>query len=165
MRLVRRLVIQPLKRQPGGGNVIEALVDGVVARAMVKKGIHRRGVVPQSVDNFQIALNRTAVKPFWPEDAVRMHRVEPVPVCCAPPRQVLDGRWVSPPLVLAADYIDAPVWPFVMYNSFGVSAKKSLLMNSLVPGQFRLASNAKRLANPVAVFAHKGCRCCVVNIV
>jgi hypothetical protein len=44
------------------------------------------------------------IVPVRPEDAVRMHRVEPVPVCCAPRRQVLDGRWVSPPLVLAADH-------------------------------------------------------------
>src|SRR5277367_3916695 len=49
------------------------------------------------------------IVPVWPEDAVRMHRVEQVPVCCAPRRQVLDGRWVAPPLVLAADRISARV--------------------------------------------------------
>src|SRR5271170_3244800 len=49
------------------------------------------------------------IVPVWPENAVRMRRVEPVPVCCAPPRQVLDGRRVSPPLVLAADCIGAGV--------------------------------------------------------
>jgi hypothetical protein len=49
------------------------------------------------------------IVPVRPEDAVRMHRVEPVPVCCAPRRQVLDGRWVSPPLALAADHVSARV--------------------------------------------------------
>jgi hypothetical protein len=52
-----------------------------------------------------------------------------------------------------------------MYDSFIADVKKSLLMNIAVPGHFRLASATKRLANPLAAFAHNNCGFCLADIV